>query len=135
MKRLEPLPFKAVSGEIVKPNWQAVVATVLVFLHDGHCLACKRVCQQFLEWQNQFAEWDAKVWLIWRGDSVPESCQGVLEVGKVRQQWLKGDSAGVLLVDRNGLVIRQWSASLGKGFPPPMEVLTVVKQIALQCPE
>jgi len=135
MKRLSPLAFKTTNGEIVKPNWQVTVATIFVFLHDGHCFACKRVCQQFSEWQNQFAEWDAKVWLVWRGDFVPEGCQGVLEVEKARQNWLGEDSAGVLIVDRYGIVASSWLATSWKGFPPPDEVLSTVKQIALQCPE
>lgn len=134
MKRLEPLPFKTKSGEIVKPDWRGWVATVFVFLHDGHCFACKRVCQKFAEWQNQFAEWDAKVWIVWRGDFVPEGCQGVLESGKVRQKWLDKISAGVLLVDRYGVLVKGWDASTGK-FPSPKEVLSAVKQIVLQCPE
>lgn len=135
VKRLEPLPFKTANGEFVKPNWQVAAATVFVFLHDGYCFACKRVCQQFSERQNQFAEWDAKVWLVWRGNFVPEDCQGVLEVGKARQNWLGEDSVGILVVDRYGIVASSWFGTLGKGFPSPDEVLSTVKQIALQCPE
>jgi len=135
VKRLEPLPFKKANGKIVKPNWQVAVATVFVFLHEGHCFACKRVCRQFSEWQNQFAEWDAKVWIVWRGDLIPEDCQGVLESGKARRCWLDGDSAGILVIDRNGIVVKQWFATSSKGFPTPDEVLSTVRQIALQCPE
>jgi len=135
MKRLSPSTFKTANGEIVKPDWRDCAATVFVFLHDGHCLACKSLCRQFTERQNQFSEWGARVWLVWRGDFVPEGCQGVMEVGKVRRKWLDGDDAGVLLVDRHGVVERQWRASSGKGFPSPEEVLNAVKQIALQCPE
>ncbi len=135
VKRLEPLPFKTANGKIVKPNWQVAVATVFVFLHDGHCFACKRVCRQFSEWQNQFAEWDSRIWFVWRGDFIPESCQGVLEVGKVRQGWLEEDSVGVLVIDRYGIIVSNWLATSGKGFPSPDEVLSTVKQIALQCPE
>lgn len=135
MKRLIPYPFRTAKGEIVKPDWRASTATVFVFLHDAHCFACRKICLNFSERQKQFDEWGAKIWLIWRSDSVPEGYQGILEIGKVRQQWLNSDSAGILLVDRNGVVVRQWSASSGKGFPSPEEVLTAVKQIALQCPE
>jgi peroxiredoxin len=38
-----------------------------------------------------------------------------------------------LVVDRFGVVAKKWSAI--EGFPSPEEVLAVVKDIALQCPE
>ncbi|MCS7266068.1 MAG: hypothetical protein NZ805_14700 [Armatimonadetes bacterium] len=135
MKRLTPLPFKTNDGEIVNPNWRKYVANVFVFLHDGHCFACKRVCHNFYEWQKEFDEWGAKVWLVWRGDFVPDGCQGFLENAKVRQKWLESDAAGILIVDRNGLMVKRWLASSGKGFPSPKEVLNAVKEIAIQCPE
>lgn len=135
MKRLTILPFKRANGEIVKIDWRENVATVFVFLHDGHCLACKQICQKFDEWQKQFEEWGSKIWFVWRGDFVPNDCQGVLESGKVRQNWLKNDAVGILIVDRHGVVIEQWFASSGKGLPLPEEVLNAIKQIALQCPE
>ncbi len=135
MKRLKPSFFKTGNGENVKPSWQYHVATIFVFLHDGNCFACRQVCQRFSERQNQFEEWGAKVWFVWRGDFIPEGCQGILESGKVRQNWLDNDAAGILVVDRHGVVVKQWLASSGKGFPPPDEVLSTVKQIALQCPE
>lgn len=135
MKRLEALAFKTGDGKIVKPNWQGFVANVFVLLHDGDCLACRRVCQRFMEWQNEFAEWDAKIWCVWRGSFIPEGCQGVLEVGKARRKWIEGDSAGVLVVDRYGVLVEQWLPTSGSGFPSPGEVLSRVKQISLQCPE
>jgi peroxiredoxin len=38
-----------------------------------------------------------------------------------------------LVVDRFGVIAKKWSAI--EGFPSPEEVLAVVKDIALQCPE
>ncbi|MCS7191490.1 MAG: hypothetical protein NZ937_00700 [Armatimonadetes bacterium] len=135
MKRLTPLPFKTPDGEIVNPDWRKHVANVFVFLHDSHCFACKHICQNFSDWLKEFDEWGAKVWLVWRGDFVPEGYQGFLENAKVRQKWLESDTAGVLIVDRHALIVRRWHASLGKGFPSPEEVLSAVKEIVIQCPE
>ena len=53
------------------------------------------------------------------------------ESGVARRAWLDGDAAGVLLVDRNGTVVRQWSDS-EKGFPDLNEVLAAAKHAALQ---
>jgi hypothetical protein len=72
--------------------------------------------------------------LIWRGEIVPEGCEGFLEgSSNLRRRWLGESSAGVLVVDRFGVVAKKWSAI--EGFPSPEEVLAVVKDIALQCPE
>lgn len=134
MKRLASLPFLTKSGEIVKPKWQYHTATVLVFLHDAHCIACKEICRNFAEIEKQFEEWGARLWLVWRGNFVPEGCEGFREVnGKVRLELLGENSTGVLIVDRHGVVVKKWSAL--EGFPSPSEVLTEAQHIALQCPE
>ena len=134
MKRLENLTLRSANGEVVEPKWQNYVATVMVFLHDGHCLACRKTCRTFSELREQLAEWDANLLLIWRGEIVPEGCEGLLEgSSNLRRKWLSESSAGVLVVDRFGVIAKKWSAI--EGFPSPEDVLTVVKDIALQCPE
>ncbi len=135
VRRLKPLPLKTPKGTII-PDWRQHTATVLVFLHDAHCHACRQVSQQYESVKELFAEWDAEVWLIWRSERVPESGNYAWEEsGKARREWLLGDSAGVVVVDRHGVVVRQWDASEGKGFPPPEEVLVALKHLAVQCPE
>jgi len=135
VKRLTPFHFRTKDGKIVKPNWRSHTATVFVFLHDGNCIACKNLCRKFAEWSGRFAEWDADLWLVWRGDFIPEGCEGFLETNsKTRKSWLDGEASGVLIVDRDGIVACKWETST-MGFPTPEEVLATVKQIALQCPE
>ena len=134
MKRLENLALWSANGELVEPKWQNHVATVLVFLHDSHCLECRQICRTFAELRDQLAEWDANLLLIWRGEIVPEGCEGFLEgSSNLRRKWLGESSAGVLVVDRFGVVVKKWSAI--EGFPSPEDVLAVIKDIALQCPE
>lgn len=135
MKRLPTVSLKAPDGTMVSTDWRKRAVTVAVILHDSFCHACRATCRRYLAEQERFAEWGAELLVIWRGSKVPDDCEGVLDdSGVVRRTWLEGDSAGVLLVDRNGIVVRQWSAS-EKGFPLPEEVLAAVKHTALQCPE
>ena len=135
MKRLPSVSLKTPDGATVTPDWRKNAVTVIVLLHDGNCYACRATCQRYAAERAAFGEWDAELLLVWRGERVPEGCEGMLAAsGAARRAWLEGDAAGVLLVDRNGVVVRQWSAS-GKGFPSPEEVLAAVKHVALQCPE
>ena len=134
MKRLENLTLRSANGEVIEPKWQNYVATVMVFLHDGYCLACRKTCRTFSELRGQLAEWSANLLLVWRGEFVPEGCEGFLEgSSNLRRKWLGESSAGVLVVDRFGVVAKRWSAI--EGLPTPEEILDVVKHIALQCPE
>ncbi|MFA0783782.1 MAG: hypothetical protein YYHSYBAR_002173 [Candidatus Fervidibacter sacchari] len=134
MQRLTNFVLRSKSGEVIEPRWQKHIATVLVFLHDGHCLACRQICRTFAELKKQLTEWDASLLLIWRGEFVPEGCEGFLEgSSNLRRKLLGESSAGVLVVDRFGVVTKKWSAV--EGFPSPKEVSDVVKDIALQCPE
>lgn len=57
---------RGLKGEIAGLKWRNNAANVLVFLRDGHCLARKKICQAFVEREDQFAEWGAKLWIIWR---------------------------------------------------------------------
>ncbi len=135
MKRLPSVSLKTPDGATVTPDWRKNAVTVIVILHDGNCYACRASCQRYAAKRERFAEWDAELLLVWRGSKVPDDCEGLLdESGVARRTWLEGDAAGVLLVDRNGVVVRQWSAS-AEGFPSPEEVLAAVKHVALQCPE
>ncbi len=136
MKRLSAVSFKTADGTTVLVDWRKHTVTVLVFLHDEHCLACRQIAQRYEYHRANFAAWDAALWLIWRGDRIPEGSNGVREESsRIRTACLKGDAAGVVLVDRHGVEVRQWGASVGKGFPPPEEVLAAVKLLATQCPE
>jgi hypothetical protein len=135
MKRLPTVSLKTPDGMTVTTDWRKHAVTVIVMLHDGNCHACRATCQRYAAERERFAEWDAELLLVWRGGKVPDDCEGVLdESGVARRAWLESDAAGVLLVDRNGVVVRRWNAS-GKGFPSPEEVLAAVKHVALQCPE
>jgi len=126
--------LQSARGEVAEPKWQNHVATVLVFLHDGYCFACRQIYQAFAERREQLAEWDASLLLVWRGEFVPEGCEGFLEGhSNLRRKWLGENSAGILIVDRFGVITKKWSVL--EGFPSPEEVLSVVKEIALQCPE
>jgi peroxiredoxin len=134
MQRLTNFVLRSVNGGFIEPRWQNHLATVLVFMHDGHCLACRQICRTFAELREQLSEWGANLLLIWRGEIVPEGCEGFLEgSSNLRRKWLGESSAGVLVVDRFGVVVKKWSAI--EGFPSPEDVLAVIKDIALQCPE
>ncbi len=136
MKRLAPLSLKTANGDTVTTDWRKHTTTVLVFLHDAHCFACRRVFQQYEALRSTFSEWDTALELIWRGDKIPDDLGGVREESvRTRSACLDGDSAGVVVVDRHGVVVRQWGASVGRGFPKPEEVLQSVKQACLECPE
>jgi peroxiredoxin len=135
MKRLPTVSLKTPDGMTVTTDWRKHAVTVIVMLHDGNCHACRATCQRYVAERAAFGEWDAELLLVWRGERVPEGCEGMLDAsGAARRAWLESDAAGVLLVDRNGVVVRRWNAS-GKGFPSPEEVLAAVKHVALQCPE
>lgn len=135
MRRLPPVTLKMPDGAPFTPDWRRYAVTVVAMLHDSNCHVCRAHCRLYATAKERLAEWDANLLLVWRGSKVPNGCEGVLdESGAARRAWLDGDAAGVLLVDRNGVVVRHWNAS-GKGFPSVEEVLAAVKHAVLQCPE
>lgn len=135
MRRLQTVALKTPEGETITPDWRQKAATVIIMLHDANCHACHETYHHYAKAQPQFAQWDAALWLVWRGNKIPNGCSGLLdESGLARRRWLSNDAAGVLLIDHNGVVVQEWGAS-GKGFPSPDEVAAAVKHAVLQCPE
>ena len=136
MQRLQPLSVKTRDETTIVIDWRAHEVTVLVFLHDAHCFACQQLSCRYEQMRSELAVWDAALWLVWRGDRIPEGSNGVREESaRLRRICLEGDAAGVVLVDRHGIVVRRWGASGGKGFTSPEEVVAAGQLLAAACPE
>lgn len=119
----------------MSPDWRTGTATVLVFLHDANCIACRSFSQSLASLEGAFGEWGARLWVIWRGQKVPDGCPGVADpTGDARRQVLDGDSSGVAVVDAYGCVVHRLGTS-GRSFPDPKELVAMVKGMALACPE
>ncbi len=135
LRRLSRTAFLAADGFPVTVDWRRRSATVLVFLHDANCIACRAFEQRLGQAHEVVKLWGGQILTVWRGQSIPSGSQGLADpAGAVRRLALDGDSAGVAVVDAQGVVVKSLSLS-GTSFPDPDTLVGMVKSLVLQCPE